>query len=62
MELAKQTGETGTEAVTQQEHSRRRLADELEEIVAHYAGLPVLDNRTDDEILGYGEDGLPGQW
>ena len=69
-ELAKRTGETKTEAVTKalrdrlarvrRERSGRRLADELEEIAAHYASLPVLDNRTADEILGYGEDGLPG--
>lgn len=68
-ELAKRTGETKTEAVTKalrdrlarirRELSGRRLADELEEIAKHCAGLPVLDNRTADEILGYGEDGLP---
>jgi antitoxin VapB len=68
-ELAKRTGETKTEAVTKalrdrlarvrRERSGRRLADELEEIAKHCASLPVLDNRTADEILGYGEDGLP---
>ena len=68
-ELAKHTGETKTEAVTKalrdrlarvrRERSRRRLADELEEIAAHCAGLPVLDNRPADEILGYDEHGLP---
>ena len=68
-ELAKLTGETKTEAVTQalrgrlervrRERSGRRLIDELEEIAKHCASLPVLDNRTADEILGYDEDGLP---
>ena len=68
-ELAKRTGETKTEAVTKalrdrlarirRELSGRRLADELEEIAKHCASLPVLDNRAADEILGYGEDGLP---
>ena len=68
-ELAKQTGETKTEAVTKalrdrltrvrRERSRRRLADELEAIAEHCANLPVLDARFADEILGYDEHGLP---
>src|SRR5918992_717457 len=68
-ELARQTGETKTEAVTQalrdrlarvrRQRSRRRLADELEEIAEHCSNLPVLDDRTTDEILGYDEHGLP---
>ncbi len=68
-ELARQTGETKTEAVTkalrdrlarvQRERSRRRLADELEAIAEHCANLPVLDARSADEILGYDEQGLP---
>lgn len=67
--LAKLTGETKTEAVTQalrdrlarlrRERSRRRLADELDEIARHCARLPVLDSRTPEEILGYDEHGLP---
>jgi antitoxin VapB len=67
--LAKLTGETKTEAVTQalrdrlarlrRERTRRRLADELDEIAKHCAQLPVLDSRTPDEILGYDEHGLP---
>ena len=31
----------------------------LREIGERCSKLPVLDNRTADEILGYGEDGLP---
>jgi|HubBroStandDraft_1064217.scaffolds.fasta_scaffold2006931_2 antitoxin VapB len=31
----------------------------LREIGKRCSQLPVLDNRTSDEILGYGEDGLP---
>ena len=68
-ELAKQTGESKTEAVTKalrdrlvrvrRERTRRRLADELEEIAEHCASLPVLDNRRAEEILGYDEAGLP---
>ncbi|HTG35569.1 MAG TPA: type II toxin-antitoxin system VapB family antitoxin [Thermoanaerobaculia bacterium] len=67
--LAKLTGETKTEAVTQalrdriarlrRERTRRRLADELDEIATHCARLPVLDPRTPDAILGYDENGLP---
>ena len=68
-ELARQTGETKTEAVTKalrerlgrvrRERTRRRLADELEEIAEHCARLPVLDSRPADEILGYDSRGLP---
>jgi antitoxin VapB len=41
------------------ERSRPRSADELEEIAEHCASLPVLDSRSDDEIVGYDERGLP---
>lgn len=68
-ELARQTGETKTEAVTKalrdrlarvrRERSKRSLADELEEIATHCASLPVLDDRTAEEIVGYDEHGLP---
>ena len=67
-ELARQTGETKTEAVTKalrdrlervrRERSKRSLVDELEEIAEHCARLPILDPRTADEILGYDENGL----
>jgi antitoxin VapB len=67
--LARLTGETKTEAVTRalrdrlerlrRERSERRLADELDEIARHCAGLPVRDGRTPEEILGYDERGLP---
>lgn len=63
--LAELTGESKTEAVTialrdrlervRRERSRRRLADELDEIARHCASLPVLDDRSTDEILGYHE-------
>lgn len=67
--LAAITGETKTEAVTKalksrldrvrRERSRRRLADELDEIALRCAARPVLDRRSPEEILGYGDDGLP---
>jgi hypothetical protein len=37
---------------------RKGLADELEKIAQHCANLPVLDDRTRDEILGYDETWL----
>lgn len=68
-ELAKRTGETKTEAVikalrdrlarVRRERAKRHLVDELEEIADHAASLPVLDERTPDEIIGYDEHGLP---
>ena len=67
--LAKLTGETKTEAVTQairerlqrirRARARRRLADELDEIALHCSALPVRDARTADEIVGYDENGVP---
>ena len=68
-ELARQTGESKTEAITKalrdrltrvrRERTKRRLADELEQIAEHCASLPVLDGRQADEILGYDAIGLP---
>jgi antitoxin VapB len=62
-QLARLTGETKTEAITQalrdrlarlrRERAHRRLADELDEIALRCSQLPVLDPRTSDEILGY---------
>jgi antitoxin VapB len=67
--LAKLTGETKTEAVTQalreriqrlrRARAKRRLADELDEIALHCSTLPVRDARSADEIMGYDENGLP---
>jgi len=68
-ELARRTGETKTQAVTRalrerlarlrRERGKRRLADELNEIALHCAGLPELATRTPDEILCYDDRGLP---
>lgn len=67
--VAELTGETKTTAVTvalkerleriQRERSGRSLVDELNEIALRCASLPVLDDRSEDEIMGYSEDGLP---
>jgi antitoxin VapB len=67
--LAQATGETITEAVSVAVRERlerlragrrpRSLADELDEIALRCASLPVLDERPEDEILGYDTHGLP---
>jgi antitoxin VapB len=67
--LAKLTGETKTEAVTQalrerlervrRARARKRLADELDEIALHCSARALRDQRSADEILGYDENGLP---
>jgi len=67
--LAKLTGETKTEAVTQalrerllrvrRARTKRRLADDLDEIALRCSTLPVRDSRSADEIMGYDEHGLP---
>jgi antitoxin VapB len=69
-ELAAATGETITAAVVTAMRERlerekrknedsRRLAADLMAIVEHCASLPLLDTRSDDDILGYDENGLP---
>jgi antitoxin VapB len=68
--LATLTGESLTKAVkhaiaeklAQVEKTRERdsLADELDRIALHCAGLPKRDRRSADEIIGYDENGLPG--
>ena len=67
-QLAHATGESLTEAVTQA--IRERLVRQtgrdpaavrasIRRIQEEVARLPVFDDRTDDEILGYDENGLP---
>lgn len=68
-ELATLTGETVTAAVrraaeerlqrVRRRRSGRSLAEEIMEIGRHCASLPVFDDRSPDEILGYDEAGLP---
>jgi antitoxin VapB len=71
-ELAAATGETITRAVTVAIRERlqkvrhgkaatpHRLADRLDEIADHCAALPVLRDRSADDILGYDDRGMPG--
>jgi antitoxin VapB len=68
-EIARLTGKTKTQAVTdalreqlkrlRARHRGPRLADELGDIARHCASLPRLDDRSTDEILGYDDRGLP---
>ena len=67
-ELAAATGEGITTAIRKAAQERLlrvrndtpgRLATQLLAIGARCAALPDLDRRSADEILGYGEHGLP---
>ena len=70
-ELARLTNTTITDAVTMAladavararkggDAPRGRVERELHEIALHAASLPLRDGRSADQILGYGEDGLP---
>lgn len=67
--LATLTGESKTEAViralrdrlarVRSERTRRRLADDLDDIALHCAQLPKRDARAADEIPGCDEYGVP---
>jgi len=68
--VADRTGESLTQAVINalrdrlareerlQDNVGIRVADAME-IGRHCASLPLLDQRTPEEILGYDENGLP---
>lgn len=68
-ELTELTGESLTEAVIislrerlerkRAQKDNRPMAERLMEIGRHYSSLPVLDDRTPDEIIGYDDNGLP---
>lgn len=69
-ELANVTGESLTEAVTQalrdrlvreagHNGDREQLRAEIRRIQDEFQRLPILDDRTPDEIIGYDEHGLP---
>lgn len=67
--IAALTGETKTEGVTialkeclehlKRQRGRKRLANEQAQCRAISSSLPLLDTRTDDEIIGYDENGMP---
>lgn len=68
-ELSSVTGESLTAAIAIAVRERlervrggprgQDLASELDAIALRCAALPVLDERSEDEILGYDEHGLP---
>jgi antitoxin VapB len=68
-EIADRTGETLTGAIVVALRERlarlrkrprhRLLSEQLREIGERCAALPTLDDRTEDEILGYDENGVP---
>jgi antitoxin VapB len=69
-QLAATTGESITVAIVvamreRLERQQRKLEDrqkliaDLMAIADHCASLPVLDSRTEDEIMGWDENGLP---
>jgi antitoxin VapB len=65
------TGETLTDAIGKslaerlerlkrdRNRSHNAVRKEIDEILDRVHALPVLDDRTEDEILGYDENGLP---
>lgn len=67
--LAERTGESITTATKRALEERLRrtssnarkaaLLEDLEAIQRRWNALPVLDNRTPDEIVGYDENGIP---
>jgi antitoxin VapB len=70
-ELSRISGVSITEAVTRAlkealERSKAgetertsRVTQELDDIALHCAALPILDDRSPDEILGYNDIGVP---
>lgn len=68
-EISKETGESLTVAITValrdrlqrlrvQRHARN-LIQEVDDIFYRVDSLPALDDRSEDEILGYDSGGLP---
>jgi antitoxin VapB len=63
--VSKKLGVTLTEAVIRSLQDQLRAKprpidwEKVEAIQKEIAALPILDSRTDDEILGYDEFGLP---
>ena len=68
--LAAATGESITAAISiavdeqlkreeRKRESKQFLIDDLMAIADHCASLPVLDDRSEDEIMGWDENGLP---
>jgi antitoxin VapB len=69
-QVASETGESLTEAIQRSleerlERLKRRrkghiLTGQIEDLLRRVDALPSQDSRPENEILGYGEDGIPG--
>ena len=67
-ELARQTGESITEAIrvaledrlqrVKKRRTAKGLKEDVNDILARVDALPTLDTRSEDEILGYGQQGV----
>jgi antitoxin VapB len=68
-QVADEAGESITEAIQKSLEERlgrlkrrrksRLLASQIEDLLRRVDALPILDNRSEDEILGYDKDGIP---
>jgi antitoxin VapB len=68
-QVSRLTGETLTEAIgksleerlerLQGSRNRDTIRKEIDKILARVHALPVRDERPEDEILGYDENGIP---
>jgi antitoxin VapB len=68
-QVAREAGESLTEAIQtslrerlerlKRRSKRRILSDQIEDLLRRVDALPRIDTRPEDEILGYGEDGIP---
>ena len=67
--VSSMTGESLTTAIVtalrqrlrhlENSYQRDSLADQLNAIARRSAELPVIDRRTDEEIIGYDDQGVP---
>jgi antitoxin VapB len=68
-EISKETGESLTDAITNSLRDRlqrlrgrrhaKNLIQEVDDILHRVDTLPNLDDRSEDEILGYDSQGIP---
>jgi antitoxin VapB len=68
-QVAATTGESLTAAVQKsleerwerlkRRHKARIVTGQIEDLLRRVDALPPLDSRSENEILGYGEDGIP---
>ncbi|MGC2284565.1 MAG: type II toxin-antitoxin system VapB family antitoxin [Candidatus Acidiferrum sp.] len=68
-EISRETGESLTDAITVALRDRlqrlrgrrhaRNLVQEVDDILRRVDALPTLDDRSEDDILGYDSQGLP---